>query len=176
MRLHIGEKIREQKAMLISGKKYRPLIEDRVQRMAVYLMIGFFAFMLVCTIISRVSHSFTTAHVSVASMTGKTLMNRAEMEGIIYASAEKGISLPDGLKAVSVNAGKGKSVEKGEALIEFDVPAAEERIKKLEEEIRILNLKLDISSNNGGNDVIEAQRKLADAQKACLPAHPRAVQ
>ena len=166
MRLHIGEKIREQKAMLISGKKYRPLIEDRVQRMAVYLMIGFFAFMLVCTIISRVSYSFTTAHVSVASMAGKTLMNRAELEGIIYASSEKGISLPDGLKAVSVNAGKGKSVEKGEALIEFDVPAAEERIKKLEEEIRILNLKLDISSNNGGNDVIEAQRTLEDAKKA----------
>ena len=42
MRLHIGEKIKQQKAMLISGKKYRPLIEDRVQRMAVYLMIGFF--------------------------------------------------------------------------------------------------------------------------------------
>ena len=166
MRLHIGEKIREQKAMLISGKKYRPLIEDRVQRMAVYLMIGFFAFMLVCTIISRVSYSFTTAHVSVASMAGKTLMNRAELEGIIYASSEKGISLPDGLKAVSVNAGKGKSVEKGEVLIEFDVPAAEERIKKLEEEIRILNLKLDISSNNGGNDVIEAQRTLEDAKKA----------
>lgn len=166
MRLHIGEKIREQKAMLISGKKYRPLIEDRVQRMAVYLMIGFFTFMLVCTIISRVSYSFTTAHVSVASMAGKTLMNRAELEGIIYASSEKGISLPDGLKAVSVNAGKGKSVEKGEALIEFDVPAAEERIKKLEEEIRILNLKVDISSNNGGNDVIEAQRTLEDAKKA----------
>ncbi|MCQ4990167.1 hypothetical protein NE599_14150 [[Clostridium] symbiosum] len=166
MRLHIGEKIREQKAMLISGKKYRPLIEDRVQRMAVYLMIGFFTFMLVCTIISRVSYSFTTAHVSVASMAGKTLMNRAELEGIIYASSEKGISLPDGLKAVSVNAGKGKSVEKGEALIEFDVPAAEERIKKLEEEIRILNLKLDISSNNGGNDVIEAQRTLENAKKA----------
>ena len=152
--------------MLISGKKYRPLIEDRVQRMAVYLMIGFFAFMLVCTIISRVSYSFTTAHVSVASMAGKTLMNRVELEGIIHASAEKGISLPDGLKAVSVYAGKGKSVEKGEALIEFDVPAVEERIKKLEEEIRILNLKLDISSNNGGNDVIEAQRTLEDAKKA----------
>ena len=165
MRLHIGEKIREQKAMLISGKKYRPLIEDRVQRMAVYLMIGFFTFMLVCTIISRVSYSFTTAHVSVASMAGKTLMNRAELEGIIHASSEKGISLPDGLKAVSVNAGKGKSVEKGEVLIEFDVPAVEERIKKLEEEIRILNLKLDISSNNGGNDVIEAQRTLEDAKK-----------
>ena len=129
-------------------------------------MIGFFTFMLVCTIISRVSYSFTTAHVSVASMAGKTLMNRAELEGIIYASSEKGISLPDGLKAVSVNAGKGKSVEKGEVLIEFDVPAAEERIKKLEEEIRILNLKLDISSNNGGNDVIEAQRTLEDAKKA----------
>lgn len=41
MRLHIGEKIKQQKAMLISGKKYRPLMEDRVQRMAVYLMIGF---------------------------------------------------------------------------------------------------------------------------------------
>ncbi|MFQ7877303.1 hypothetical protein [Enterocloster sp.] len=50
-------------------------------------------------------------------------------------------------------------------MIEFDVPAAEERIKKLEEEIRILNLKLDISSNNGGNDVIEAQRTLEDAKR-----------
>ena len=166
MRLHIGEKIREQKAMLISGKKYRPLIEDRVQRMAVYLMIGFFAFMFICTIISRASHSFTTAHVSVSSMTSKTLMNRAEMEGIIHAAAEKGISLPDGLKVVSVNAGEGKPVDKGEALMEFDIPSVEEQIKKLEDEIHILNLRINLSKNNGGNDVIEAQRTLVDAQKA----------
>ena len=166
MRLHIGEKIREQKAMFISGKKYRPLIEDRVQRMAVYLMIGFFAFMFVCTIISRASHSFTTAHVSVSSMTSKTLMNRAEMEGIIHAAAEKGISLPDGLKVVSVNAEKGKPVNKGEVLIEFDIPSVEEQIKKLEEEIHILNLRIDLSGNNGSSDVIEAQRTLVDAQKA----------
>ena len=166
MRLHIGEKIKQQKAMLISGKKYRPLIEDRVQRMAVYLMIGFFAFMFVCTIISRASHSFTTAHVSVSSMTSKTLMNRAEMEGIIHAAAEKGISLPDGLKVVSVNAEKGKPVNKGEVLIEFDIPSVEEQIKKLEEEIHILNLRIDLSGNNGSSDVIEAQRTLVDAQKA----------
>ena len=166
MRLHIGEKFRQQKAMLISGKKYRPLIEERVQRMAVYLMIGFFAFMFVCTIISRASHSFTTAHVVVSSMTSKTLMNRAEMEGIIHAAAENGISLPDGLKVVSVNAGEGKPVDRGEILIEFDIPSVEEQIKKLEEEIHILNLRIDLSANNGGNDVIEAQRKLADAQKA----------
>lgn len=166
MRLHIGEKIKQQKAMLISGKKYRPLMEDRVQRMAVYLMIGFFAFMFVCTIISRASHSFTTALVSVSSMTSKTLMNRAEMEGIIHAAAEKGISLPDGLKVVSVNAGKGRAVDKGEVLIEFDIFSVEEQIKKLEEEIHILNLRIDLSGNNGGNDVIEAQRTLVDAQKA----------
>lgn len=166
MRLHIGEKIKQQKAMLISGKKYRPLIEDRVQRMAVYLMIGFFAFMFVCTIISRASHSFTTAHVSVSSMTSKTLMNRAEMEGIIHAAAEKGISLPDSLKVVSVNAEKGKPVNKGEVLIEFDIPSVEEQIKKLEEEIHILNLRIDLSGNNGSSDVIEAQRTLVDAQKA----------
>ena len=152
--------------MLISGKKYRPLIEERVQRMAVYLMIGFFTFMFVCTIISRASHSFTTAHVAVSSMTSKTLMNRAEMEGIIHAAAEKGISLPDGLKVVSVNAGEGKPVDRGEILIEFDKPSVEEQIKKLEEEIHILNLRIDLSADNGGNDVIEAQRKLADAQKA----------
>lgn len=166
MRLHIGEKIRQQKAMLISGRKYRPLIEDRVQRMAVNLLIGFFAFMSVCTIISRASHSFTTAHVSVSSMASKTLMDRAEMDGIIHAAAEKGISLPDGLKVVSVNAGKGRPVGKGEVLIEFDIPSVEEQVKKLEEEIHILNLKIDSSGNNGSNDVIEAQRKLVDAQKA----------
>lgn len=120
--------------------------------------------MFVCTIISRASHSFTTAHVSVSSMTSKTLMNRAEMEGIIHAAAEKGISLPDGLKVVSVNAEKGKPVNKGEVLIEFDIPS-EEQIKKLEEEIHILNLRIDLSGNNGSSDVIEAQRTLVDAQK-----------
>ena len=166
MRLHIGEKIKQQKAMLISGKKYRPLIEDRVQRMAVYLMIGFFAFMFICTVISRASRSFTTAHVSVSSMTSKTLMNRAEMDGVIHAAAEKGISLPDGLKVVSVNAGEGKTVDKGEALMEFDIPSVEKQIKKLEDEIHILNLRINFLKNNGGNDVIEAQRTLVDAQKA----------
>lgn len=170
MLLHIGEKmntvIRQQKTMLISGKKYRPFIEDRVQRMAVYLMIGFFALMFVCTVISRASHSFTTAHVSVSTMTSATLTNRAEMEGIIYAAADRGIILPDGLKVVAVNAEKGKPVNEGEALIEFDMSSIEERIKKFEDEIRILNLRIDFSENSGSHDVIEAQQALWDAQKA----------
>ena len=39
MRLHIVEKmnmiLKQQKSMLASGEKYRPLIENRVQRIAV---------------------------------------------------------------------------------------------------------------------------------------------
>ena len=43
---------------------------------------------------------------------------------LLYTSRcvyETGLSLPDGLKVVSVNAGKGRAVDKGEVLIEFDL-------------------------------------------------------
>ena len=53
MRLSIKEKmnriIAQQKAMLASGEKYRPLIENRVQRIAVRLMVIFFTVVFIPT-------------------------------------------------------------------------------------------------------------------------------
>lgn len=170
MRLQIEEKmntiITQQKAMLASGEKYRPLIENRVQRIAVRLMVTFFTVVFICTMISRVSHSFTTASVSVSTMTSGTLTNRAEVEGTIQAAADKSITLPEGLKVVAVNAEKGCQVNEGEALLEFDMSSIEERMKKLEDEIHILNLRIELSGSGSGNDVIAAQHALEDARKA----------
>ena len=142
MRLSIKEKmnriIAQQKAMLASGEKYRPLIENRVQRIAVRLMVIFFTVVFICTMISHVSHSITTASVSVTAMTSGALTKRAEAEGTIQAAADKRIPLPEGLKVVEVNAEKGSRVNEGEALLAFDIPSLEEQLKKLEYEIHIL--------------------------------------
>ena len=170
MRLSIKEKmnriIAQQKAMLASGEKYRPLIENRVQRIAVRLMVIFFTVVFFCTMISHVSHSITTASVSVTAMTSGALTKRAEAEGTIQAAADKRIPLPEGLKVVEVNAEKGSRVNEGEALLAFDIPSLEEQLKKLEYEIHILTLKIQLSESGSGNDVITAQHALEDAQKA----------
>ena len=111
MRLHIVEKmnmvLKQQKSMLASGEKYRPLIENRVQRIAVHSIVAFFTLIFVCTIISRISHSFTTASIHVATLTSGALTDRAEAEGTIQAASDRGITLPEGLKVVAVKTGKG---------------------------------------------------------------------
>ena len=158
MRLHIVEKmnmvLKQQKSMLASGEKYRPLIENRVQRIAVHSIVAFFTLIFVCTIISRISHSFTTASIHVATLTSGALTDRAEAEGTIQAASDRGITLPEGLKVVAVKTGKGSQVNAGDALLEFDVSSIEEQAKKLEDEIRILQLKIELSGSEGGNDVI----------------------
>ena len=170
MRLHIVEKmnmvLKQQKSMLASGEKYRPLIENRVQRIAVHSIVAFFTLIFVCTIISRISHSFTTASIHVATLTSGALTDRAEAEGTIQAASDRGITLPEGLKVVAVKTGKGSQVNAGDALLEFDVSSIEEQAKKLEDEIRILQLKIELSGSEGGNDVITAQRNLEDARQA----------
>lgn len=170
MRLSFVEKmnmiITQQKSMLVFGEKYSPLIKSRVQRIAVRLMVIFFTVIFICTIISRVSYSFTTASVSVSTMTSGTLTNRAEVEGRIQAAASKSITLPEGLKIVAVNAEKGGQINEGDFLMEFDVFSVEEQLGKLEEEISILNLRINLLGNRDNNDVIMAQRSLEDARKA----------
>lgn len=147
-------------------EKYRPLIKNRVQRMAAHSIVAFFTLIFGCTVLSRVSHSFMTAGVCVSAMTSGTLTNRAEAEGTIQAAAERSMTLPQGQKVVTVNAEKGSRVNEGEALLTFDTASMEEQVKKLEEEIHILNLKVELSGIGSGNDVPEAQRALLDAQKA----------
>lgn len=65
MRLHREEKInriiQRQKEMLASGEKNGSVIKKSMQRMAVQSLIIFFTLMFVCTVISRVSLSITTA-------------------------------------------------------------------------------------------------------------------
>lgn len=67
---------------------------------------------------------------------------------------------------MAVKTGKGSQVNAGDALLEFDVSSIEEQAKKLEDEIRILQLKIELSGSEGGNDVITAQRNLEDARQA----------
>lgn len=169
MRLHREEKInriiQRQKEMLASGEKNGPVIKKSMQRMAVQSLIVFFTLMFVCTVISRVSLSITTASVSVSTLASGTLTERAFVEGRIQAAADRSIRLPEGLWVTAVNAQEGSQVNKGDPLLAFEVPSMEAQVKKLEEEIHILTLRIDLSESGGGNEVAAAQRALEDAQR-----------
>ena len=169
MRLHREEKInriiQRQKEMLASGEKNGPVIKKSMQRMAVQSLIIFFTLMFVCTVISRVSLSITTASVSVSTLASGTLTERAFVEGRIQAAADRSIRLPEGLWVTAVNAQEGSQVNKGDPLLAFEVPSMEEQVKKLEEEIHILTLRIELSGSGGGNEVAAAQRALEDAQR-----------
>ena len=169
MRLHREEKInriiQRQKEMLASGEKNGSVIKKSMQRMAVQSLIIFFTLMFVCTVISRVSLSITTASVSVSTLASGTLTERAFVEGRIQAAADRSIRLPEGLWVTAVNAQEGSQVKKGDPLLAFEVPSMEEQVKKLEEEIHILTLRIDLSESGGGNEVAVAQRALEDAQR-----------
>lgn len=87
------------------------------------------------------------------------------MEGRIQAAADRSIRLPEGLWVTAVNAQEGSQVKKGDPLLAFEEPSMEEQVKKLEEEIHILTLRIDLSESGGGNEVAVAQRALEDAQR-----------
>ena len=84
----------------------------------------------------------TTASVSVSLSCKQDAHERAFVEGRIQAAADRSIRLPEGLWVTAVNAQEGSQVNKGDTLLAFEVPSMEEQVKKLEEEIHILTLRI----------------------------------
>lgn len=170
MLLQIKEKIKDivtqKKDMFSIGEKRKPLISNRVQRIAIRLISSFFALILLFTIVSRVSDSTAVARVQVSAMTSAELTTKAEINGTIDATDGISIILPEGLKVIAVNAEKGKKVNEGEALLEFDKAAIEHEMESLEDEIYILNQRISLSGIGSSDSVLEAQQALADAQEA----------
>ena len=168
--LHIKEKINDiitqEKDMFASGLKHKPLLSNRVQRIAIRLIVSFFVLIFVFTIVSRVSDSATIASVQVSTMTSGTLTNKAEIDGTIDAEDGISITLPEGLRVIKVNAERGKQVSEGEALLAFDVSSIKDKIKGLEDEIYILNQKISLSGKGSSDSVLDAQQALDDAQQA----------
>lgn len=160
--LHIKEKINDiitqEKDMFASGLKHKPLLSNRVQRIAIRLIVSFFVLIFVFTIVSRVSDSATIASVQVSTMTSGTLTNKAEIDGTIDAEDGISITLPEGLRVIKVNAERGKQVSEGEALLEFDVSSIKDKIKSLEDEIYILNQKISLSGKGSSDSVLDAQQ------------------
>ncbi|WP_230104730.1 hypothetical protein [[Clostridium] scindens] len=162
MLVHIKEKIKD----IVTDDKRKPFISNRVQRIAIRLISSFFALILLFTIVSRVSGSAAVASVQVSTMTSGELTAQAEIDGTIDAEDGISIVLPEGLKVIAVNAEKGKKVNEGEALLEFDKEAIEREREKLEDEIYILNQRISLSGTGSSDSVLEAQQALEDAQEA----------
>ncbi|BDF15040.1 hypothetical protein CLOSCI_03050 [[Clostridium] scindens ATCC 35704] len=162
MLVHIKEKIKD----IVTDDKRKPFISNRVQRIAIRLISSFFALILLFTIVSRVSGSAAVASVQVSTMTSGELTAQAEIDGTIDAEDGISIVLPEGLKVIAVNAEKGKKVNEGEALLEFNKEAIEREREKLEDEIYILNQRISLSGTGSSDSVLEAQQALEDAQEA----------
>ena len=147
----------------------KPWFSSRRQRTAARLLAGFFAMMLLCTIISRVSASLTMATVTVVAQQGGSLSQKYTLEGTIESSRTQTVALPDGIVLTSVWVQPGSRVAAGDPLLELE-PESLTRVKEsLQQEIAVLDIRIqDAASGSISADdtVVElAETTLKNAQE-----------
>lgn len=127
------------------------------------LLIGFFAVMLVFTIISRAAASAMVTKVQVDTVAGGRLVYEAYGTGIIKADAGKYIELMDGYKIGEVPVQTGKPVKEGDLLFCYDKGSLEEKKSELEDALDKLELQYDkIGLAGGSADTAEEEEKASE--------------
>lgn len=137
----------------------KPWFSSRRQRVAARLLAGFFAMMLLCTIVSRVSASLTMATVTTVTQQGGSLTQQYTLEGIVESSRIQTITLPGGIDIASVLVKPGSRVIAGDPLLELDSESLEQAKTILRQEIAALDIQLnDTDSGDSSKDSIAVDR------------------
>ena len=137
----------------------KPWFSSRRQRVAARLLAVFFAMMLLCTIVSRVSASLTMATVTTVTQQGGSLTQQYTLEGIVESSRIQTITLPGGIDIASVLVKPGSRVTAGDPLLERDSESLEQAKTILRQEIAALDIQLnDTDSGDSSKDSIAVDR------------------
>ncbi|WMJ89938.1 biotin/lipoyl-binding protein [Anaerocolumna sp. MB42-C2] len=123
-------------------------MENKLRR----LLLGFFILMAFFTVVSRAAASVMVAKVEVAAAKEGELTFEISGTGTIKENAQKYISLSDGLKIGKVSIEKGKQVEKGDLLFQYDLKSLLKKKAALEKELKKLQLQYDKTDLTGGTE------------------------
>ena len=116
-----AQRLTLEKEMLLSGKKPKSIFSSAQQRTAVRLLSGFFAMMLIFTILSRIATDLTIAKVRTDTVKPGVLVQSYTIPGTLEARDTLDIVLPGNLRISNRMVQAGDCVNAGDEILKLDL-------------------------------------------------------
>lgn len=136
--------------------------KSSLQVKAVKALAGFLILMFLLTILSRAADSLTIAKVTASAATGGVISHNIEVDGNITPNKDIAISTSANIKIASVEATEGKTVKKGDLLIQLDTADLKKKLLKAQKELQVANA---TASDKKANEAIAADTKSKSLQR-----------
>lgn len=136
--------------------------KSSLQVKAVKALAGFLILMFLLTILSRAADSLTIAKVTASAATGGVISHNIEVDGNITPNKDIAISTSANIKIASVEATEGKTVKKGDLLIQLDPADLKKKLLKAQKELQVAKA---TASDKKANEAIAADTKSKSLQR-----------
>lgn len=136
--------------------------KSSLQVKAVKALAGFLILMFLLTILSRAADSLTIAKVTASAATGGVISHNIEVDGNITPNKDIAISTSANIKIASVEATEGKTVKKGDLLIQLDTADLKKKLLQAQKELQVAKA---TASDKKVNEAIAADTKSKSLQR-----------
>ena len=136
--------------------------KSSLQVKAVKALAGFLILMFLLTILSRAADSLTIAKVTASAATGGVISHNIEVDGNITPNKDIAISTSANIKIASVEATEGKTVKKGDLLIQLDTADLKKKLRQAQKELQVAKA---TASDKKANEAIAADTKSKSLQR-----------
>ena len=136
--------------------------KSSLQVKAVKALAGFLILMFLLTILSRAADSLTIAKVTASAATGGVISHNIEVDGNITPNKDIAISTSANIKIASVEATEGKTVNKGDLLIQLDTADLKKKLLQAQKELQVAKA---TASDKKANEAIAADTKSKSLQR-----------
>ena len=137
--------------------------KSSLQVKAVKALAGFLILMFLLTILSRAADSLTIAKVTASAATGGVISHNIEVDGNITPNKDIAISTSANIKIASVEATEGKTVKKGDLLIQLDTDDLKKKLLQAQKELQVAKA---TASDKKANEAIAADTKTKSLQRS----------
>ena len=137
--------------------------KSSLQVKAIKALAGFLILMFFLTILSRAADSLTIAKVTASAATGGVINHNIETDGNITPNKDIAISTSADIKIASVEATEGKTVKKGDVLIQLDMDDLKTKLLKAQKDLAVAQA---TASDKKANEAIEADNKARSLERS----------
>ena len=137
--------------------------KSSLQVKAIKALAGFLILMFLLTILSRAADSLTIAKVTASAATGGVISHNIETDGNITPNKDIAISTSADIKIASVEATEGKTVKKGDVLIQLDLDDLKTKLLKAQKDLAVAQA---TASDKKANEAIAADTKSKSLQRS----------
>ena len=139
--------------------------KSSLQVKAVKALVVFLVIMFLLTVLSRAADSLTIAKVTTQKFVTQAIAHKVEADGSIVANKDIAISVAPGIKIAAVPAEEGKTVKKGDVLIQLDTDDLQKKLLQAEKELKVLEAQKADDAANAAIEEAERQKELRRTQE-----------